>query len=1336
MEDNGSNTITSNSLIHVAPPEKFTFSNPGYWPIWKKRFLRYMAVSGLSKKEDEEKKDILLYIMGEESEQILLQFKTEAKYDDTLKQFDDFFIPKRNIIFERFKFNSRVQKPDETIDSFITDLHTLADNCEYGNLKDDLIRDRVVVGMKDTHTSERLQLQSKLKLEEAILAAKQAEIQKSQNTILRQEKQGENQLNAIGKKGNKFNKRNNLMYKHKESHETKMGPTNNACSTNVSKTCEYCGLSIHNRNRCPARNSICSNCKKKGHWNKMCRFKDIKAVTMVDEEDHFIGPLTINSIEVQEKQWFIPINIKQVSNRVLFLVDTGADVTCIPDKVIENTNLKYVPTKEVISGPDGRKLEIKGKTNLVLEYCNKYHKANCFVIRNLKIPILGRTEIVNLNIITLNVPKSLNNVTTIAPVNADTKLVSKVNVEIEFPEIFKDIGRFKDEIEIKLKKDAKPFVQSVPRSVPLPLLKQLELEINRLIKLNIIETVEQCTDWVSPIVVVRKADSVRLCGDYTELNKNVERPYYPIPKLENTIAQLVGSKYFSKLDANSGFYQIPLKKKSQLLTTFITPFGRFMFKRLPFGISCAPEYFIMKFTNILKNLTGVVSHVDDILIYAPNMEVHDKILRSVLGRLQEEGITLNKKKCVIGVTKVRYLGHIITENGMSIDPDRVKAIQNYPEPTNRKELLQLLGLINFSARFIPNKSEILEPLNHLLKTNVQFVWGAHQIKSFKAIKHLLQAAPSLAFYDPNKKIIISADASSYGIGAIIMQNNKQINEIISYASRTLTLTETRYAQIEREALALTWACEKFKEYIIGIHFVLETDHKPLIQILQTKRLDDLTPRLQRFRIRLMRYVYTIKYTPGKDLVVADALSRNPLKIDSNLEELEHEVEAQVRLVIKSLPVKDEFLNQIAEAQNEDVICKKLIEYCQTQWPRKDKLPLLLAPYYQYRFDLSYNEGFLLKGTRLVIPSVLQTKCLKFIHTGHQGIVKCRKRAQMSVWWIGLSTQIQDLVRTCSNCVEERTNIKETFTKDNFPSRPWEKIAIDLFKYKIWYLIVTDYYSRFFEIFPLSDLTASTIIRKLKELFCRYGIPDVVRSDNGTQFRNEYKVFAEQYNFKVIFSSPFYSQSNGCIEAAVKIAKNLLKKNQDDIYLALLSYRTTPLECGYSPSELLMSRKLRSHLPILPSKLTEVVDTHKTKGIEESRKEIQAENYDKRHRAKDLAELGINESVWVTDLRVYGKVLKKADDPRSYLIQTYDGIYRRNRWHLIHAPYYKFTNVTQTEPLNVSDKTLVIENDREQTVQPNTMLENNISDGVNSETSSRPSRVRKSPAWMKDYVVSM
>lgn len=1361
------------SIINVAPPECFNFDKPEGWITWKKRFERFITVSGANKKTEAEKIDVLIYIMGEKSEEILLQFPNlPATLNATLEQFDKYFVPQRNIIFSRFKFNSRFQKQGESIDSFITDLHTLAGGCDYGDLHDELIRDRIVVGMLDTRLSEAMQLKSELTLKDAIAIARQSEIQHKQNKIIRAES---SDVNAI-KSFSKHNKSN----------------SNNA----TKPKCNYCGGSVHDRQKCPARESTCFSCKVKGHFSKMCRKRgdvsfnghsskhkhqggsgkqsasgnsstkssgahpDNKIRLIHVSDSDFIGNVN-DKINFVDDEWVIPVKICEFNCTIEFLVDTGSGHVCLPTKCIPKNYLDKVNASSFkLFGPDGGDLGVMGTLNLSLIFKNIVYKSRVFIVDKLSQPLLGRSAIKSFQILNMSFVNQIK---------------SSINVREEFPTLFNQIGEFKGEVEIRLKSDnVVPYVQSVPRIVPVGLLGKLEKEIHRLESQGIIEKIQEATEWVSPIVVVPKGNEIRLCVDYTKLNKCVMRPFFPISKVEATLSKLSGAKFFSKIDMNKGFYQIKLAKESQKLTCFISPFGRFIFKRLPFGISCAPEYFVTKFSNVLLGIKNIVFHIDDVLVFADTIEKHDETLRLVLERLKNEGITINESKSQFGVSEIEYLGHKLSANGISVSTSRIDAIVNFPRPDTKVELQRFLGCMNFVGRYIENRSDILEPLHELLKKDVVYDWNDHHEKSFKQIKEMIVKTPTLAFFDPSKQIIVSADASSYGLGACLQQMSNNQREIVAYVSRSMTSTERQYAQIEREALALTWALEKFSEYVIGLNLILETDHKPLLQILQTKDIDTLTPRLQRFRLRLMRYDYVVKYVPGKELVIADCLSRSPLAHTNDSEELTEELDAYCNFVKEHFPIKDAYLIKIKESQQNDQICLKIIEFTINEWPNRNQIPFELLSYYQYRQDFSMIDGLLLFNNRVVIPGPLQKEVLDFIHCGHQGIVKCRRRSQMSVWWLGLSTQLEILIRNCPNCIEYRKNPKEEFFKESIATRPMEKVALDLYKCRnSWYLIFTDYYSKYFEIRKLSSMTEEDVIDVVKDIFSRFGICDVLRSDNGPQFKSKFSEFARHFNFVHELRSPHHSQANGAAEAAVKIAKSLINKN-DDVKLALLSYRTTPLENGFTPAELMLGRKIKSLLPMLPEKLNfpEKSIQQEVLKREEKIKDNQAKMFNKRHRAKNLSILEVGSHVWVVDLRQYGIVIKKLKYPRSYLVEVNSKEYRRNRWHLIPAPFkehddsksldsysnrelpleFEFTNYDRNpnefipiaedpldlQELNVAHCPSNLMNDSNSTMISNESINPNNSniDAENHSLNTVPhsGRIRRPPTWLRDYVI--
>ena len=285
------------------------------------------------------------------------------------------------------------------------------------------------------------------------------------------------------------------------------------------------------------------------------------------------------------------------------------------------------------------------------------------------------------------------------------------------------------------------------------------------------------------------------------------------------------------------------------MTTFITPFGRYHFNRLPFGITSAPEHFQRRMSALLRDLEGVICLIDDILIYGNTQEEHDERLLAVLNRLEEAGLTLNRDKCKFSRREVKFLGHILSQDGVRTDPDKVATIVNMEEPMTVKELRRFLGMVNQLSKFMPHLAEMTKPLRDLLSKKNQWMWGHAQELAFSSIKDALTKSPALVLYDPNLETTISADASLYGLGAVLLQTQANgERRPVAYVSRSMTPTKSRYAQIEKEALALTWACERYSDYLIGLQFKIETDHKPLVPLFSSKLLDELPIRVQRFRM--------------------------------------------------------------------------------------------------------------------------------------------------------------------------------------------------------------------------------------------------------------------------------------------------------------------------------------------------------------------------------------------------------------------------------------------------------------------------------------------------------
>ena len=269
---------------------------------------------------------------------------------------------------------------------------------------------------------------------------------------------------------------------------------------------------------------------------------------------------------------------------------------------------------------------------------------------------------------------------------------------------------------------------------------------------------------------------------------------------------------------------------------------------------------------------------------------------------------------------------------------------------------------------------------------------------------------------------------------------------MAYVSRSMSETEMRYAQIEKEALAVTWACEKFTDYVLGRKFQIETDHKPLIPLLNTKQLDCMPPRILRFRLRLARYDYTVHHVPGKDLYTADTLSRAPVSgSESDDKALQEEVEVFVNSVtVHTLPATEQRLKTYRDAQGQDPVCQQVTEYCQHGWPRKRPTRPDVAPFWNARASLTVCNQLLMYDHRIVVPKSLQKETMQKIHAGHQGIERCRARIASSVWWPGVSQQIAQTVHQCTECAKNSTPNKEPLMTSQLPEYPWQVVGTDIY----------------------------------------------------------------------------------------------------------------------------------------------------------------------------------------------------------------------------------------------------------------------------------------------------
>ena len=713
-------------------------------------------------------------------------------------------------------------------------------------------------------------------------------------------------------------------------------------------------------------------------------------------------------------------------------------------------------------------------------------------------------------------------------------------------------------------------------------------ELERLQSDGVIQPVKH-SDWASPIVPVVKRDgSIRICGDFKiTVNQVANRDIYPLPRSEDLFNKLAGGQAFSKLDLSHAYQQIVLSEESRKLVTINTPLGLFQYNRLPFGVSAAPAIFQRTMETLLQGMEHLCVYIDDISITGATEEEHIKTLDEVLQRLETAGVRLKQSKCVFMKSEVEFLGHRVTQHGVQPTEDKVRAVNRAPIPTNVAQLRSFLGLMNYYSRFLPNLSSTLAPLYLLLQKSSSWFWGTEQQKAFESAKAQLSSDTLLVYYCGDKPLLLSCDASSYGLGAVLSHRMEDGSEKpIAYASRTLAPAEKRYAQIEKEGLAIVFGVTKFRQYLLGREFTIISDHKPLLSLFShTRSIPQMaSARILRWALTLSAYQYTISFKSGKTHCNADGLSRLPLPDTPSQVPLP----GDTVLVLDRLSATPVSVSQIRTWTSRDPLLSRVRDFIQQGWPQS--VDTSFRPFHSRRSELSVQDGCLLWGSRVVIPPQGRALIMEEFHETHPGVSRLKSLARSYVWWPGMDSDLEEKVRRCAECQQnQKSPAKAPLHPWEWPERPWSRLHVDYagpFLGKM-FLVIVDAYSKWLEVVITNSATSLTTIEQLRKLFAVHGLPELIISDNGPAFSSdEFKVFMKKNGIRHRQTAPYHPSSNGLAERAVQSFKLALKKNtsgtlQQRLSDFLLYQHITPhTTTGRPPAELLMGRKLRSKLDLL------------------------------------------------------------------------------------------------------------------------------------------------------------
>lgn len=692
--------------------------------------------------------------------------------------------------------------------------------------------------------------------------------------------------------------------------------------------------------------------------------------------------------------------------------------------------------------------------------------------------------------------------------------------------------------------------------------------------------------WCSPILYVLKPDAtLRMVIDYIALNRLAESCGHPLPKISTMLASFSGMRYFSSLDLVKGFWQIGLEESSIPISAITTPLGLYEFTRLPFGINSGPGIFQSIMMQELRGLeANVMVYIDDILVFTPTFEKHLEILQEVFVRLERANLKVSPKKCEFARTELIYLGLIINSKGISTNPEKVKAVEDLPEPKDVKDVQSIMGKLNYYAHFIPDFAKVARPLNLLRRKNAVWKWGTEEAEAFATLKERLCSAPVLRHPDFEQEFILATDASGYGLGAVLSQLFEEEEHPIAYASRTLLVAECRYSGYEREALCLKWAILRFDLYLDGPrHFTVYTDHKPLCSMMFT------TPtnlRVLNYATRIAGYNFTVKYRKGSSNSNADTLSRYPVipirrvtdadapvnavcsipktgfrarsrSADSKVRRTESGPESKsvVHALLDSRPEPDPSDEEEAESdriialQNSNPLFRALRHYIEFESLAPGDKELEVEVRSSAHFYTLGPTGILLRRNPcgdhvMCTPEGMRLQAIHDAHDVdmvlHGGREKTLRRLTSQHWWPKLYRDVEKYLKNCLTCskFKRARKIRQPLGERPPPERVWERVHLDLWqpggtsvggnKYVAAFI---DTVSKYVVAECIPDKTAETIARVFTtKVVCMYGMPDELYTDGGGELIGTLvSQLSKAFGVSRKVTTPYHPQANGQIE---------------------------------------------------------------------------------------------------------------------------------------------------------------------------------------------------------------
>ena len=1151
----------------------------------------------------------------------------------------------RSVAIDRVEFEKRVQGPKEKFNDYYVDLKKLSQNSAIPVccLEQRLIT-RLMAGCFDNEVREELmEKYDRLNLEQAVEIARSKEAaKKCASVIVGSDPYVKAVSSSASKPKNRQQRKMNAYQKTSSQNNVATSstpsapPQKNAQSQGGKNTgCPNCGFPKHltASGQCPALSAHCGKCNKKGHYAHICTAKV--------SQGRFARAISVRQATRSGTSPLIDVNVHrngQLLGTTSAFPDSAAEVNLagpdfLDDIKWEGGQLNLNPPSENIFAANNSQFLVLGSLNLELRYMGRSAFVEVFIVNEPSKLLISLQACKDLAIIPQFFPLPIQSphvrkvskpstrqvdISQLGDIPDSPSEVDITRLHDKLLELFSDVfcetelaTMNCEPYEIELIPGAIPLKITTARAIPLALLEEVKAEIDEMLRNKIIAPVREATDWCHPICCVPKPDGkLRFCVDLRALNRWVKRPVHPLTTPIQAIQSVpTDAKWFSSVDARKGYWQLMLTKKSQLLTTFLTPWGRFCFLRAPMGLNATGDIYCREGDLALAGISNVTKVVDDILVATSSFRENVSKLLEVLNRCRLHKITLHPRKLVFGRKSLGFVGFLLSEDGVQSDPEKIRAIAEFPPPENLTQLRSFLGMVGALPTVSSQISTLIGPLRELRKSSNVYSWSQEHSDAFEALKsHIVNSDTVLALFDPSRPTRLETDASRlHGLGFVLRQLHDDSWRIVQCGSRFLTDAETRYAVIELELLALVWATKKLHVYLFGLeNYEVLLDHAPLIPILNRYSLGAIeNPRLLRLREKIQAYNFTAYHIKGKDNFISDALSRAPIRQALPGEEEGEEVSEDnkfVRAVITRSMAQaanteysssiDSNLEWVKQETANDETCTLIRRAIKKGFPRTVRqIHPLLQPFWGVRNELSESEGLILRnGVQIVIPLNIRKEILSRLHSSHQGIEGTRRRARRSVYWPGINSDISSTVGACTECQQYLpSQAPEPLCSEKIPSAPFVEVSTDLFSESGQsFLVLTDLFTGW----PLvhrwyQDPTSGQIINVLKHWFSSTGIPVRLKSDNGPQYSaEEFRQFCEDWNIVHVTSSPYYAQGNSHAELCVKQIKRLVQKVGTDVYSdnflrGMLEIRNTPRSHGKSPAELLYNQPMRSHVPSVP-----------------------------------------------------------------------------------------------------------------------------------------------------------